>query len=70
MGQTYVLITLLERHFERKMAFLIEKSMLILSKKDDEDLKICTMPNLSILNPNLLSVLRLEVFFTSYDHFN
>jgi hypothetical protein len=40
MGQTYVLITLLEHHFERKMAFLIEKGMLILSKKDDVDLKI------------------------------
>jgi hypothetical protein len=37
--------------------------MLILSKKDDVDLKICTIPNLSILNPNMLSVLRLEGFF-------
>jgi hypothetical protein len=63
MGQTYVLITLLEHHFERKMAFLIEKRILILSKKDDVDLKICTIPNLSILNPNMLSVLRLEGFF-------
>jgi hypothetical protein len=62
-GQAYVLLTLLEHHFERKMAFFVEKRILILSKKDDEDLNICTIPNLSILNPIMLSVLRLGGFF-------